>query len=113
MRIVNLETFLSLPEGVVYAEYEPCIFGDLTVKYDSYGGCNATVAALTFDVESEGGTSMFDILDAAVKDSNYSVPLTLDGTRRDSFYNVNQLFAVYEQKDIDQLINKLKECRGI
>jgi hypothetical protein len=35
MKIVNLDTFITLPSGTLFAKYEPCVFGPLSVKYET------------------------------------------------------------------------------
>lgn len=113
MRILNLQEFLALPSGVIYAKYKPCIFGPLMVKYQTDDENNITTSPLHTEVD------MFDTGDFVVKltkaenDSSYSIPLDLEATYGESIYDTNQLFAVYEQKDIDQLIAKLQQCKGI
>ena len=36
MRIVNLEEFRALPSGTVYMKYQPCVFGPLEMKGDTW-----------------------------------------------------------------------------
>lgn len=35
MKIVDRETFLTLPPMAVYQEYEPCFFGPINIKLEN------------------------------------------------------------------------------
>ncbi len=112
MRILNLTEFRALPEGVVFMKYKPCFFGSLQEKGETWEG-DFLSAEITEQVKS-GGTEELDlILDEAEKDSSYSITLDFESGGRDGLFDDEQLFAVYEQKDIDGLINTLKKCKGV
>jgi len=112
MRIVNLEEFRLLPAGVVFMKFQPCVFEDsLLVKQDTME-TDFTYQDITQGVDCVDSNDFCDILFAAEKDHSISVSLIVDLISRDGLFEKNQLFAVYEQKDIDRLIGKLKKCKG-
>ena len=112
MKLLNLTQFRELPEGVVFMKYEPQIFGELSVKDETWD-CDFLSGELAAEVKCSGSDEMFNILDVAENDSSYSIKLDLDVVGRDGCFEDRQLFAVYEQIDIDNLINKLKTCKGL
>tara|TARA_R110002096_G_scaffold66306_1_gene161358 strand:+ start:18245 stop:18589 length:345 start_codon:yes stop_codon:yes gene_type:complete len=109
MNIVNLEEFKKLPEGALFMKYEPCCFEDLqakgeTLKHDFlsqnityWPDCNGSDDFTRKLSESEAAGS--DIL------------MDFDCTGRDGCFDNDQLFAVYDKRDIEMLINKLNRCK--
>lgn len=112
MRIVNLTEFLDLPPNTVFMKYEPCVFETLSVKGDSLSYNDFYYSDIVDEIESSGTDEMTDTLCEAEKDSTYSIKLDVDIQGRDGSFHDEQLFGVYEQKDIDNLINRLKSCKG-
>lgn len=112
MRILNLKEFRELPEGTVFMKYVPCCFEELSVKGETldYDFWDSDIVT---DILCSGSDEMIQILAKAEHDSSFSVDLDVDIEGRDGCFNEDQLFAVYEQKDIDGLIEKLKKCKGI
>lgn len=109
MKIVNLQTFLTLPEGTIFMKYEPCCFEGLRVKGESlpfrafaYGDMDAPVDANNSD---EFADKLFDS-----EENGTSVPLDFDYYVRDGCFEDKQLFAVYEKEDMEKLITKLQQC---
>lgn len=35
MKIINRTQFLAMPEGTVYSKFEPCFFGEISIKGES------------------------------------------------------------------------------
>jgi len=112
MRILNEKEFRALPEGVVFMKYVPCCPEELSVKGETWDD-DFLASGIVFDILCSGSEDMVQILAKAEHDSSFSVDLDLDIKGRDGCFNEDQLFAVYEQKDIDGLIEKLKGCKGI
>lgn len=112
MRILNLKQFRALPEGVVFMKYTPSFFGSLQEKGETWGS-DFISAELTDNINCGSSEELDLILDKAEKDSNYSITMDLECGGRDGFFEDEQLFAVYEQIDIDNLIEKLKTCKGL
>ena len=112
MKIVNLEEFRAFPAGIVFMKYSPCVFGELSVKGKTWEYDFLTSDCCT-EIESNDSSESSDILDAAEKDSSYSIKMDFDCFGRDGSFEDKQLFAVYEQADLDGLINTLSKCKGI
>lgn len=112
MRIVNLQEFRELPNDIVFMKFEPCIFDELSVKVDLCGDSDFFYCDITAAIDCNDSSEFADLLIAASKDSSISLKMDLDCTGRDGLYEDKQLFAVYEQEDIDNLRYKLKYCVG-
>ena len=113
MRIVNRETFLNLPSGTVFMKYKPQIFDELMIKYKTTVMGDFVCSDITQTIDCESSYGRGDILFDAVDNPGKSIPLDFNSCSRDSFWDEDQLFAVYEQKDIDGLIEALSKCRGV
>ena len=107
MKIINLTEFRAMPEGTVFCKYQPCCFGELEIKGETWEH-DFICASLTGVIESEGSDDMMNKLDQYEK-SKESFKLDLEYYGRDGLYEDNQLYAIYEKSDIQQLVNKLTE----
>lgn len=108
MKIVNLETFLSLPSGTIYSKYEPCCFSGLCIKGDSLDN-DFTYADMNVPVDCTGTDDFIKkLFAAAAKGTSFS--LDFDQWTRDACYDKDQLFAVYEKEDVEKMITKLQGC---
>ena len=111
MRIVDRKTFLELPEGTVFAKYDPCIIREPMVKCDSTPNAGELVdfyyANLTDEVDCSGSCARDGIMDLAVIEG---LPFALDFNSqcRDGMYDADQLFAVWERDDVAGLISRLQ-----
>ena len=109
MRIVNRKTFLALPANTLFSKYEPCYFGELQIK----GETTEFNDFLTQDIADaiEGCPSRHgDILeDSADKGTSFSMDFECCG-RDGCYYDDDQLFAVWEQADVEGLIIRLIQC---
>ena len=109
MKIVNLKTFRSMPEGTVFMKFEPCIFGSLCVKAGTMES-DFVAASLTDEIDANDSVEMADKLFAAMQDPNLSIPVYFEAYSRDGMFEDDQMFAVYEKADIEGLVKKLSEC---
>ena len=113
MRIVDRKTFLAMPEGTVFAKYDPSIFRELMVKFDSRPASGEMVdfyyASLTDEVDCSGSCERDGIMDLAEQDG---VPFALHFNTqcRDGLYDADQLFAVWERDDVEGLIARLQSA---
>ncbi len=108
MKIINLKQFLAMPKGTVFMKYEPCVFEDLSVKDDSLAG-DFLYSNAVYEIECTGSDDFADkLFDAEEKGTNLT--LDLDAISRDGCFDPAQLFAVYENVDIERLIAKLASC---
>lgn len=108
MKIVNFETFRKLPPGTIYCKYEPQVFRELEVKDETLDYGDFLCACLTGWVDSNGSDDTTEILYEAEK-TGESFDLEVDCYGRDGMFEEDQLFAVYEKKDVEQLIQALQK----
>ena len=108
MKILNLEEFRAMPEGTVFMKYEPCVFEDLQVKGETWE-TDFTAANITYWPDCTGSEDFSDKLFLAQEEGR-SVLLDFDCYGRDGCFDKNQLFAVYDKRDIETLIYKLNKC---
>lgn len=115
MRIVDRNTFLKMPKGTLFMKYSPCSFGELCIKdgsiFHDSGGNDFYYNSVTDTVDSPDSSELFDKLLAAQEDSSISIPMDFDTYQRDGLFDYDQLFAVYEMKDVCGLIDKLFEVK--
>lgn len=108
MKIVDLNTFLALPENTVFAKYKPCVFEDLSIKGATIGD-DFLVQYLVDSFINSGTTDFFDTLNR-IEHSGESVTMDFDSWSRDGMFEPSQLFAVWEDSDIQLLIDRLSRC---
>jgi len=108
MKIINLTQFRAMPEGTVFMKYEPCVFEPLSVKGETWE-FDFISASITDEVDADSSEEMENKLRYA-ENSGESIDMDFEGYIRDGCFEPNQLFAVYEKKDIEGLINKLNSC---
>lgn len=106
MRIVDLTEFRAMPEGTIFCKYSPCNFGDLEIKGETWES-DFICASLTGCIESDGSDDMLDKL-LKYEKTKESFSLNVDYYGRDGLYDKEQLYAIYENADIEQLITRLK-----
>ena len=108
MRIVNRETFLKMPPNTLYSKFEPCVFGELEIKGSTWNN-DYTVQDIVGAIESSDSGDYSDKLFAAMETGG-SLKMDLDCMGRDGMFDEDQMFAVWEREDIEQLIERLNGC---
>lgn len=111
MKILSKKEFLTLPNPVVYCDYEDYSFNEIGIKTSNCNSHDFFYLSIP-DVLSSGSNEMMDILDRCEK-TKESFELDFDCVCRDGMFEESQLYAVFEQKEIDEFINLLKTCKGI
>ena len=101
-KIINRTDFLKMPANTIYREYKPCIMGDLEIKGDSLE--NDFWVQRLDDTNTDDVEEMIKMLDSGV------VEFDLECESRDAMFNDDQLYLVYERKDVEQLFNRISEC---
>ncbi|POA45582.1 hypothetical protein C1893_23285 [Pseudomonas sp. MPR-ANC1] len=113
MRIVDLKTFLAMPEGTVFSKYDPAIIREPMVKLESidhHGELkDFRYTSLTDEVDASGSAERDHILITA-EDEGVSFALDFHTSMRDGEYDLDQLFAVWERNDVSGLIERLQEA---
>lgn len=108
MRIVKRAEFLALPPGTVFMKFKPCIFDDMCIKGRSLEN-DFYYFPLMYCVKAEGSSDLFDKLFKASSDSTVSLETDFFQRDRDGMFD-DQLFAVFERRDVEGLIEILGHC---
>ena len=106
MKLLNRKEFLALPAGVIYAKYDPHIFGELSIKGDSLD--HDWYHQDFIEVDARDSDELFEILEIALG-SGRSFDLNFNTISRDGLYDGEQLFAVFEKEDVEGLMSRLQE----
>ena len=106
MKIVDRKTFLSLPGEVLFSRYEPCVFDPLEIKGQTLENDFLTTR-INDAIDCIDSSEFIDFLDCA-EETGISLPLNFESTERDGCHDDDQLYAVWEPKDVIQLIERLK-----
>lgn len=117
MRILNRKQFLELPEGVVFAKYTPTgEYGMLCRKFNTFVDGSGVPSDFDYqNMTSEVGLcgdEFFKVMEDA-EENGTSYRLDFYCGNRDGFFDQDQLFAVWEQQDIESLREYLGTCIGV
>jgi hypothetical protein len=104
MKLLNREEFLKLPEGTLYSEYDPHVFGDIRVKGVSGEGNNVYALDL-IGLSSDGFNDFNEAANAFVETKQGD--LDFDCYCRDNILE-DQLFAVFEAKELSEMTKLLQ-----
>lgn len=105
MRIVSLETFVKLPNGILFAKYEPVNFGELQIKRGIEPDGDCVVQSL-YDMDAPSDTDYY-INMLNYQQSGTSFPLSFNSVYPNEQYEPDQLFAILERSDYEGLIKLL------
>lgn len=109
MKIVNLKTLRALPPNTVFSKYEPCVFGELGIKGETWEHDFLVTSSLSSAIESDSTEDFVDLLNQAEK-TGESLAMDFNSEGRDGCFDDNQLFGVWEEADVRALIERLKLC---
>lgn len=124
MRIVNRQTFLALPAGTVYSEYDPAILRGLMIKGRTiYGLTGSASEGVPIDhyeqdilqvarPDDDPNAQEFETLDRAHR-MNQPFAMDLSCECREGLYDDTTLYAVYERADVAQLIARLQGALAV
>ena len=101
-KIINKQAFLKMPVNTIYREYQPCIMGDLEIKGDSLDN--------DFWVQDLSNTNTDDVCSMVKMLESGNVEFDLDCESRDGGFNDDQLYLIYDKKDVEQLFNRVAKC---
>ena len=104
----ELMKMLKENSNVVYSEVnEYCIDGLYIGKY--LGEHDFMIKDLLENIKINDRNGMFwEELDKMKEDSNYKSEIDFDRESRDGMFDDEQEYLIYENKDIERLINNLK-----
>lgn len=108
MKIVKLDQFLKLPPGTLFAKYVPCVFEELTIKGETLPATKDFCYQDIISVDAGTCGDSADMLFLAEEGASINLDLNCQG--RDGCFEPDQLFAVYERQDVEQLIGRLQQA---
>lgn len=113
MRIVNRETFLSMPEGTIYAKWgdgertckneEAHFYSEVAVKGRSLGNDWIEQPLFAWPENSHNDTECSIEWDAALAGGETSDMCIGDAGSRDALFDKKQLFAVFNKTEAERL----------
>jgi hypothetical protein len=106
MRIVNLEQFLAMPPGTLFAKYAPQMFGELCVKGESIPAASDFAYRPLWEVEAGSSNELYiAIRDGEERGSD--VEITVDCEQRDGLFVYDQLYAVFSDDEARRIAGAL------
>lgn len=105
-----------MPSNTLFSNFEPNMFGSLSIKGKTSG---EDFYRINLDslLKSNSSDEFYDILNRATitgenieLDFEENIELDCEYYRRDGIFEDSQLYAVWDRKDIEGLIEKLKLC---
>jgi hypothetical protein len=112
MRIINRAEFQACPAGTIYSKYQPCVFDELSVKTSGplqEGQTDDWTRIILCDAIE--AIDELEFIDACIRaqDSGLELRMDFENVSRDGMYNKDQLFAVWDRRDVEQLIATLQQ----
>lgn len=107
MKIVNRKDFLAMPEGTLFCKYTPCFFDDISIKGESLIN-DFFYQQLVHPIAKDSG-ELFALLDSA-EQSGETITNDLYCEGRDGCFDDDQMFLIFEPKDLLDLIRRLAEA---
>lgn len=107
MQIVDRSAFLKLPKNTVFQKYAPCSFGPIEIKGETRED-DYLYEQLT-EIDADDCYEYREMLIDAEK-NGVLLPLQFDITSRDGLFDKDQLFAVWSQSDVTNLVCRLGQC---
>ena len=106
MRVYRLDEFRKLPEGTLFCEAQPWVFGTLHVKGETWESdfLLRDLQSIAADDSGEWGRRLDEMLE-----SGASYPIN-DAYGRDGSFNEKALFLVYEREDLLELRRVVDEA---
>lgn len=105
MKIVDLDAFLKLPAGTLFAKYSPIVFDEMAIKGDTTPNGDFYYQSLIEPDVISSNDIVDKLEEARVTGNSFSLDLNCEG--RDGCFNSDQLFAVWDRADTLQLIDRL------
>lgn len=110
MRLITYKEFTGMPSGTIFAPYEPCVLKEvLSIKVDAGelqpNGIYYFNGVMTLEPCIDGDGNLWKHGDQ--EDASFEV---YDGDNND--YIDYDLFLVFEEKDIDEMIDVLKWAKN-
>lgn len=108
MKILNREEFFKLPQGVLYSEYEPDdLFYNMFIKGEQLKSDYVEMSIIG-NIEANSSDERYETIDSAKENKN-SIKLDFEKYGRNGMYDEEQLYALYEKQDLEDLIKCLQK----
>lgn len=111
MKIVNKKEFYTLPSGTLYSKFEPYAFYGLKIKGETiYHGdipADYNYQEMIGNVDALHSGEFIDILRDS-EENRTSFDMDFNCIARDGLFEGEEMFAIYEKKDVEQMVDKLK-----
>ena len=114
VKIVNRAEFMAMDGIVLHRKYEPCIFGELGVKVSTIKDVGGEpIDYVTIGTEQIDDSNFNEVHEFLCGDAlnGVSFRFEYESTSRDGLYDDDQMYAIYDDDDIDQLIAFLESCK--
>lgn len=108
MRIIGLKEFLALEGEILFSKYVPQYFQAPEIKLCNSGDRDFCTQQIVGNIMSDG-SSQYSVLLFEAEETGKSLELDFDYGGRDGMFNDDQLFAVWEPQDVQQLIARLQK----
>lgn len=108
MRILNRKEFLACPPNTLYSRYQPCIFGALEIKGDTWTN-DWLYQPIADSIACHDSIEHTELLEQS-RETGRVLTMDMDCQSRDGCFNEDELFAVWETKDVKALIYRLLDC---
>lgn len=105
MRVTSLEEMIQMPRYTLYAEYEPCIIGELRIKKSLPGEQRWSYSDLFSVALTEDQHTHDVLLDRG--NVGDSISIDFEETYRSDIYSKKQLFLVFSDREIESISNNL------
>jgi len=109
MQIISLKTLLRMPDGTIFQKYIPCIVDNDLMRFK--GGIEGSID-FQYDLIGYSGVDNFDDSYAEV-DSGKSIKTVPNMTLRDGLNDPNQLFVVWEKKDLENAMTGFQDALDV
>lgn len=104
MKVFTKAEFLKLPAGVLFSNYEPCVFNGLYIKGDSLGSSDF------YEEQLIGNLQDYNVV--KYDDKEFVLEFGVEG--REGLFEDDALYAVYEEYEINNLLAHIRNnCRGL
>jgi hypothetical protein len=110
VKIVKRPEFLKMPPETLYSPYGHCYFEGLKIKGDTLNGNDWCYQEIAGAIDASDSGEWSDMLFRSAE-TGESIPMDFDCQGRDGAFESDEtMYAVYEPKDVEYLINRLKRC---
>ena len=112
MKVYNRQEFLKLPSGTIFCKGAKWFFGTICIKGHSSELENDICYLDLCNIESDNSDQRVDRLeDSLINGNSYEIN---NSYGRDTFFDDDDLFLVFEKKDLEflsDIIKKLYDCK--